>query len=77
MEKGYVPEKGIQFGRVRARVIEETALPMIRRVLSGIEDEGLTVQGAFARYFNEKEVNQDLQRAALIAAHHKKKREKC
>jgi hypothetical protein len=59
MEKGYIPEKRIQFGKLRARVIEETALPMIRRVLSGIEEEGLTLHGAFARYFNEEEVNKD------------------
>jgi len=58
MEKGYIPDKRIQFGKVRARVIEETALPMIRRVLTGIEKEGLTVHGAFARYF-KGEVNTD------------------
>ncbi len=51
MEKGYIPEKRIQFGEVRARVLEETALPLIQKVLCGIEREGLTVQGAFARYF--------------------------
>ncbi len=37
MEKGYIPERRIQFGKVRARVIEEEALPILRRVLSGIE----------------------------------------
>ncbi len=59
MEKGYIPEKRIQFGKVRARVIEEPALPLIQKVLSGIEKEGLTVNGAFTRYFNEEEVNRD------------------
>jgi hypothetical protein len=59
MEKGYIPEKRIQFGKVRARVIDVSALPMIRRVLSGIEEEGLTVQGSFARYFKEEELNKD------------------
>jgi hypothetical protein len=47
MEKGYIPDKRIQFGKVRARIIEEIALPMIRRVHSGIEEEGLTVHLAF------------------------------
>jgi hypothetical protein len=59
MEKGYIPDKRIQFGKVRARVLEETALPLIQKVLSGIEKEGLTVHGAFTRYFNEEEVNRD------------------
>ena len=44
MEKGYIPERRIQFGKVKARVIEEEALPILRRVLAGIENEGLTVQ---------------------------------
>ena len=57
MEKGYIPEKRIQFGKVRARVIEEEALPILRRVLSGIEKEGLTVRAAFERHFNQEEVN--------------------
>ena len=57
MEKGYIPERRIQFGKVKARVIEEEALPILRRVLAGIENEGLTVHGSFARYFVQEEVN--------------------
>jgi hypothetical protein len=59
MEKGYIPEKRIMLGKVRARVIEETVLSLIQKVLSGIEEEGLTVQGSFARYFNKEEVKED------------------
>ena len=33
MEKGLIPERRIQFGRVRARVIEEASIPNIKRVL--------------------------------------------
>ena len=53
MEKGLMPEKRIQFGRVRARVIEEASIPNIKRVLKGIDQEGLTIRKAFERYFNE------------------------
>ena len=30
MEKGLIPERRIQFGRVRARVIEEASIPNIK-----------------------------------------------
>ena len=56
MEKGLIPERRIQFGRVRARVIDESAIPNIKRVLKGIDQEGLTIRKAFESYFNEKEV---------------------
>jgi len=56
MEKGLIPDHRIQFGRVRARVIEGESLPKIKRVLEGIDREGLTVRAAFERHFNEEEV---------------------
>ncbi len=56
MEKGLIPERRIQFGRVRARVIEEVSIPKIKRVLQGIDQEGLNIRKAFERYFNEEEV---------------------
>jgi len=54
MEKGLIPDHRIQFGRVRARVIEGESLPKIKRVLEGIDREGLTVRAAFERHFNEE-----------------------
>jgi predicted site-specific integrase-resolvase len=58
IDKGYVPEMRIQMGKVRARVVDEDSIGKIRRVLEATEREGLTIQGAFQRYFNE-EVNAD------------------
>ena len=56
IDKGYVPEMRIQMGKVRARVVDEDSIEKIRRVLEATEQLGLTIQGAFSRYFN-KEVN--------------------
>jgi predicted site-specific integrase-resolvase len=56
IDKGYVPEMRIQMGKVRARVVDEASIEKIRRVLAAMEREGLTIQGAFARYFDEQEV---------------------
>ena len=57
IDKGYVPEMRIQMGKVRARVVDEESIEKIRRVLEATEQEGLTIQGAFQRYFNKEEVN--------------------
>ncbi len=57
MEKGYIPETRIHSGATQVRVIDEEIIPKIKRVLQGIDEEGLTVQGAFSRYFKEGEVN--------------------
>jgi predicted site-specific integrase-resolvase len=56
IDKGYVPEMRIQMGKVRARVVDEASIEKIRRVLTAVDQEGLTIQGAFARYFDEQEV---------------------
>jgi predicted site-specific integrase-resolvase len=57
IDKGYVPEMRIQMGKVRARVVDEDSIEKIRRVLEATEQEGLTIHGAFQRYFNKEEVN--------------------
>jgi predicted site-specific integrase-resolvase len=56
IDKGYVPEMRIQMGKVRARVVDEASIEKIRRVLTAVDQEGLTIQGAFARYFDKEEV---------------------
>jgi len=58
MEKGLIPDRRIQFGRLRARVIEEASIPNIKRVLKAIDQEGLNIRKAFERYFNEEEVTE-------------------
>jgi DNA-binding transcriptional MerR regulator len=55
MEKGLIPERRIHFGRVRARVIEEASIPKIKRVLEGIDQQGLNIRKAFEHYFNQEE----------------------
>jgi predicted site-specific integrase-resolvase len=57
IDKGYVPEMRIQMGKVRARVVDEESIEKIKRVLEAQEREGLAIQGAFARHFNNEEVN--------------------
>jgi hypothetical protein len=54
MQRGLIPEKRIQLGKVRARVVDAEALPLLKRVLEGIEREGLTVPAAFERYFDQE-----------------------
>jgi len=56
MEKGLIPERRIQLGKLRARVIEEAYIPNIKRVLKAIDQEGLNIRKAFERHFNEGEV---------------------
>jgi hypothetical protein len=56
MNKGLIPDTRIQLGQIQARVIDLKLVPKLRRVMEGIEKEGLTVEGAFARYFNEEDV---------------------
>jgi hypothetical protein len=58
MQRGLIPDKRIQLGKVRARVIEQDCIVRLKRVLAGIEDEGLTVPAAFERYFDNEEVNE-------------------
>jgi hypothetical protein len=58
MQRGLIPEKRIQLGKVRARVVDAESLPKLRRVLAGIEREGLTLEKAFAVYFREEEVQE-------------------
>ena len=53
MSRGLIPERRIQLGKVRARVVSEESIAKLKRVLEGIEQEGLTVPTAFARYFAE------------------------
>ncbi len=53
MDKGLIPDKRIQFGTVRARVIDQNVIPRLGRVLQGIEEEGLNVRTAFDLYFDE------------------------
>ena len=54
MQRGLIPERRIQLGKVRARVVDGEALPKLKKVLEGIEHEGLTVPAAFERYFDQE-----------------------
>jgi hypothetical protein len=56
IDKGFVPENGIQLGKVRARVVDEESPQKIKRVLATMDREGLTVRAAFERHFNGEEV---------------------
>jgi hypothetical protein len=55
MDKGLIPDHRIQFGQVRARVVDENTVAKMRDVVIGIDEEGLSLRAAFARYFDEEE----------------------
>jgi hypothetical protein len=54
MEKGFIPDHRIQFGQVRARVVDEFTIAKMRDVVRGIDEEGLNLRAAFERYFDEE-----------------------
>ncbi len=55
MEKGFIPDHRIQFGQVRARVVDEFTIAKMKDVVRGIDEEGLNLRAAFERYFDEEE----------------------
>jgi hypothetical protein len=55
MEKGFIPDHRIQFGQVRARVVDEFTIARMKDVVRGIDEEGLNLRAAFERYFDEEE----------------------
>ncbi len=55
MEKGFIPDHRIQFGQVRARVVDEFTVAKMKDVVIGIDEEGLSLRAAFKRYFDEEE----------------------
>lgn len=54
MEKGFIPDHRIQFGQVRARVVDEFTIAKMKDVVRGIDEEGLKLRAAFERYFDEE-----------------------
>jgi hypothetical protein len=56
MDKGFIPEMRIHLGKIKARVIDDRTVEKIQEALKAMADEGLTVRGAFERYFPREEV---------------------
>lgn len=55
MDKGLIPDHRIQFGQVRARVVDEFTIAKMQDVVRGIDEEGLTLRAPFELYFEEEE----------------------
>ena len=52
MNKGLIPDNRIIMGKHKARILDEITVNKIKRVLEGIDSEGLSVRASFARYYN-------------------------
>ena len=51
MNAGYVTEHRIHLGSVQARVIDAATVERLRVVIRAVDEDGLTVRSAFAKYF--------------------------